>query len=111
MVIEVVLKVLSNLLRTLADNIDVGNSNITEAEAIELVDVIRHFTDREELITKYEACKYLNISRATFDNYVRAGKLPKGKKKIGSTAKFYTKRELDLCVKEIKKLQNKIKLK
>lgn len=102
MVIEVILKVLSNLLRTLADNIDAGNSNINETEAVELVDIIRQFTDREELITKYEACRYLNISRATFDNYVRAGKLPKGKKKIGSTAKFYTKKELDEKLKQFK---------
>lgn len=102
MVIEVILKVLSNLLRTLADNIDAGNSNINETEAVELVDIIRQFTDREELITKYEACRYLNISRATFDNYVRAGKLPKGKKKIGSTAKFYTKKELDEYIKQFK---------
>lgn len=74
---------MSGLLRTLADNIDSGNSNLTENEAIELIDVIKHYTDRDELISKYEACRYLNISRATFDNYVRAGKLPKGKKKIG----------------------------
>lgn len=27
--------------------------------------------------------KYLKVSRATFDNYVRAGKIPKGRKQIG----------------------------
>lgn len=86
----------------MADNIDAGNSNLTESEAIELVDVIKHYTDREELISKYEACKYLNISRATFDNYVRAGKLPKGKKKIGFVELFYTKKELDEYVKRFK---------
>lgn len=102
MEIGIILSVLSNLLRAFADKIDAGNSNLNETEALELVDLVKHFTDREELITKYEACKYLNISRATFDNYVRAGKLPKGKKKIGSTAEFYTKKELDECVKELR---------
>lgn len=47
MVIETILKVLSGLLRTLADNIDSGNSNLTENEAIELIDVIKHYTDRD----------------------------------------------------------------
>lgn len=102
MVIETILKVLSGLLRTLADNIDSGNSNLTENEAIELIDVIKHYTNRDELISKYEACRYLNISRATFDNYVRAGKLPKGKKKIGFKELFYSKKELDEYKRQFK---------
>lgn len=95
-----VLKVLSNLLRTLADNIDAGNSNLTEDEAVELVDVIKHYTDREELISKYEACRYLNISRATFDNYVRAGKLTAGRKRIDFKELFYSKKDLDKFIRE-----------
>lgn len=102
MVIETILKILSKLLRELADGIDSGNTNLTESEAIELVDVIKHYTDKEELISKYEACKYLNISRATFDNYVRAGKLPKGKKKIGFKELFYSKKELDEYTRQLK---------
>ena len=31
-------------------------------------------------MSKYEAYSYLNISRAKFDNLVKEGKLPKGKK-------------------------------
>lgn len=103
MEIGVILKVLSRLLRTLADEIDTGNSNLNEKEALELVDVIKYYTDREELISKYEACKYLNVSRATFDNYVRAGKIPRGKKRIGFTALFYSKKDLDKFIKETKK--------
>lgn len=45
--IETVLKVLANLLRDLAARIDAGNSNLTEEEAIELVSVIGHYTNRE----------------------------------------------------------------
>lgn len=105
--------VLTNLLihslELITDNLKAGNSNINEDEAIELIDVINHFTNREDLITKYEACKYLNISRATFDNYVREGKLPRGKKMIGSVAKFYTKKELDECVENIKKSKRRTK--
>ena len=34
-------------------------------------------------VRKYKACQILCISRATFDNYVREGKLPKGEHTIG----------------------------
>lgn len=100
--IETVLKVLANLLRDLAARIDAGNSNLTEEEAIELVSVIGHYTNREEYISEYEACKYLNISRATFDNYVKEGKLPKGKKRIGFKELAWTKKDLDEAVKKLK---------
>lgn len=100
--IETVLKVLANLLRDLAARIDAGNSNLTEEEAIELVSVIGHYTNREEYISKYEACKYLNISRATFDNYVKEGKLPKGKKRIDFKELAWTKKDLDEAVKKLK---------
>ena len=72
------LKVIRSLLLKIVDDIDAGNSNITEGEAIEIVDNLRRFTDKEKRLSKYAACEYLNVSRATFDNYVREGKLPKG---------------------------------
>lgn len=100
--IETVLKVLANLLRDLAARIDAGNSNLSEEEAIELVSVIGHYTNREEYISKYEVCKYLNISRAIFDNYVEEGKLPKGKKRIGFKELAWTKKDLDEAVKKLK---------
>lgn len=67
------LKVIRSLLLKIVD-IDAGNSNITEEEAIEIVDNLRRFTDKEKRLSKYAACEYLNVSRATFDNYVREGK-------------------------------------
>ena len=100
--IETVLKVLADLLIELATRIKAGNSNLTEEEAIELVSIIGHYTNREEYISKYEACKYLNISRATFDNYVKTGKLPKGKKRIGFKELAWTKKDLDEAVKKLK---------
>lgn len=61
------LKVIRSLLLKIVDDIDAGNSNITEGEAIEIVDNLRRFTDKEKRLSKYAACKYLNVSRATFD--------------------------------------------
>ncbi len=67
----------------IVNDIDVGNSNITEKEAMELTKVLQSYTDKTVKMSKYEACKYLNVSRATFDNYVRAGRLPRGKHEAG----------------------------
>lgn len=70
------LKIIRNLLAKIIDDIDAGNSNITEDEAIKLIDTLKELTDKEKRLSKYAACRYLNVSRATFDNYVREGKLP-----------------------------------
>ena len=94
------LGVIRNLLLKIVNDIDAGNSNITEDEAIQLIDTLKELTNRERRLSKYAACKYLNISRATFDNYVREGKLPKGKHEIGFKELSWSKKDLDMFVKK-----------
>lgn len=89
------LKIIRNQLAKILNDIDVGNSNITENEAVELAKVLQSYTDKTIKMSKYQACQYLNISRATFDNYVREGKLPRGKKEAGFKELFYTQKDLD----------------
>ncbi len=89
------LKVIRNLLVKIVDNIDAGNSNITENEAIELAKVLQSYTDKTVKMSKYQACQYLNMSRASFDNYVREGKIPRGKKEAGFKELFWEERTLD----------------
>lgn len=89
---------LSNLFRKIADDIDCGNSNLNENEALELIDSVRKFTDKTERISKYEACRYLNMSRATFDNYVRNGIIPKGIKRPGFKELSWDKKTLDASI-------------
>lgn len=89
-----------NLLLKIVDDIDAGNSNITEGEALEIVDSLKRFTDKEKRLSKYAACEYLNVSRVTFDNYVREGKLPRGKHEIGFKELSWSKKELDEFVKK-----------
>lgn len=93
-------KVIRNLLLKIVDNIDAGNSNITENEAMELAKVLQSYTDKTVKMSKYQACQYLNISRATFDNYVREGKLPRGKKEAGFKELFWTQKDLDEFIKK-----------
>ena len=97
------LNIIRNLLLEIVDNIDTGNSKIPEEQQLELLDYIRYFTDKTERLSKYKACEYLNVSRATFDNYVREGKLPKGKKVAGFNELSWTKKELDEYKKRFKK--------
>jgi predicted DNA-binding transcriptional regulator AlpA len=97
------LKVIKELLLKVIDNIDSGNSNASEDEQIEIIGIIKEFTDKTQRLSKYKACEYLNVSRATFDNYVREGKLPKGKKVAGFNELSWTKKELDEYKKKFKK--------
>ena len=39
------LKVIKELLLKIIDSIDAGNSNITEKEALEIIDIIKRYTD------------------------------------------------------------------
>lgn len=97
------LKVIRSLLLKIVDNIDAGNSNITEEEAVKIVDSLKRFTDKEKRLSKYAACEHLNISRTTFDNYVREGKLPRGKHEIGFKELSWSEKELDEFVKKCSK--------
>lgn len=93
------LKTIRNLLLKIVDNIDSGNSNLNEDEAIELIDNLRRLTDKTERLSKYQACQYLNISRATFDNYVREGLLPRGKHQAGFKELSWSKKDLNEFIK------------
>lgn len=96
------LKVVRNLLLKIVDNIDAGNSNITENEAMELAKILQSYTDKTIKMSKYQACQYLNVSRATFDNYVREGNLPRGKKEAGFKELFWQAKDLDLFKERMK---------
>lgn len=96
------MELIKKYLLKLVDNIDAGNSNISDKEAVELVDTLKRLTDKEKRMSKYAACRYLNVSRATFDNYVRTGILPKGKHEIGFKELSYSKKDLDEFIRKNK---------
>lgn len=89
------LELLKISLQKVIDNIDTGNSTFSEEECDELLDAINKATNTQNKLSKYQACKYLNISRATFDNWVRDGKLPKGRKEQGFKELFWYRKDLD----------------
>lgn len=93
------LKVIKELLLKIVDDIDAGNSNINEEDALKLVSVVKELTDKTKRLSKYQACQYLNVSRATFDNYVREGRLPRGKHEAGFKELSWSKKDLDNFIK------------
>lgn len=96
------LKIIRDLLLKVINEIDSGNSELSEKEAIQVVVNLRELTDRTKKLSKYESCRYLNISRATFDNYIRAGKIPKGRHEAGFKELSWEKKDLDIFIKTYK---------
>lgn len=88
------MRTIRKILLSIIDDIDAGNSNADEEELFEIVKVLKEMVRKDVPMSKYQAYTYLNISRATFDNMVRDGKLPKGKKVAGFKELQWTKRDL-----------------
>ena len=79
-------------MRDVADKIEVGTSEISESQAMDILRIVAH-----ETMSKEQACIYLNLSRSRFDDLVREKKIPEGKKRMGFKEKVWYKDELDTC--------------
>ena len=88
------LQAIKGLLLHIVDDIDAGNSNIDEEEAMQIVKALKRYTRKDNPLSKIQACEYLNVSRATFDNLVRAGEIPRGKKVAGFKELRWYKKDL-----------------
>ena len=95
------LNIIKNQLLKIISDIDTGNCNLSLDEEIEVINFINKLSNKECRMSKYEAYSYLNISRAKFDNLIKEGKLPKGKKQQGFKELSWTKRELDEYIKQL----------
>ena len=82
------------VLKQLLNDLDSGNSNISESEEDEILNLVQKLNCQK--LSKSEACDYLKISRSTFDKYVSLGLIPKGVKlRQGITELFWNKVDLD----------------
>jgi predicted DNA-binding transcriptional regulator AlpA len=96
------IKLLKQQLLKLLDDIDTGNTNINEEDALKICNIVKEFTRDNSRMSKYKAYTYLNVSRATFDNYVAQGLLPKGVKEAGYKELSWYKKDLDNFIKQQK---------
>ena len=95
------LKIIKELLLKIIDSIDAGNSNITEKEAFEIIDIIKRYTDTTQYYNRTQAAKYLNCSVQSFDLYRKEGKIPEGIKQVGGVRQW-TKQQLDEYITKYK---------
>lgn len=87
------IEIIKNLLKQIINDLDCNNSTISEKEQIEIIDFIQKI-NRQDL-SKTESANYIGVSRATFDNYVKKGLLPEGKKRQGFKELSWSKYDLN----------------
>ena len=98
--------ILASLLRSVADNIDAGNSNITEEEMLEICEMIGNSSNPEEKISKYQTAELLGVNHKTIDYYVKKGYIPRGRQEVGFKEIFWYKKDV-LKFKEEKETKKK----
>ena len=81
-------------LLNIVDRIDAGTSTFDNDTALRIIEYANKLTNTENKLSKYQACKYLHMSRATFDNKIKTGELPKGKKEQGFKELFWDMADL-----------------
>lgn len=87
---------LARELRKIANDIELDKCEATDEQGLDILDVIRH-----KPLNKTQACEYIGLQRSRFDDLVRDGILPKGKKEKGGKLYWY-KDELDKAIKDYK---------
>lgn len=95
------LEIIKQALLSIVDRIDAGNTDLNEEQLEEALELINKMSVPETKYSKYQACKYLGISRATFDRYVKDGLIPEGRRQQGFKELFYLKQDLDESKRKI----------
>jgi predicted DNA-binding transcriptional regulator AlpA len=91
-------RLIAKELRKIADKLDAGTCELSEQEAIEIVSMLTH-----RVMSKTKACEYLNLSRSRFDDLIRDGLIPSGRKRVGFKELVWWEDELNECIKELNK--------
>lgn len=74
------LQTIKTILQKFIDDIDADNTNLNYDQQCDIIKILSNVNiGQENEMNKTEAADYLGVSRATFDNYVRDGFIPKGK--------------------------------
>lgn len=91
------LNVIRTLLQKFIDDIDANNTNISYDQQCQILRILSNVdAGQDNEMNKTQAADYLGVCRATFDNYVRDGYIPKGKQ-VGNFKELrWYKSDLDL---------------
>ena len=91
----ILLGAIRNILAELIDRIDSGECATTEEQERRFLALCQMIADKDRRVSKYDACRYLGVSRAKFDRMVADGRMPKGKKTAGWKELSWSLKELD----------------
>lgn len=91
------MKIIRSILQKFIDDIDANNTNLSYEQQCDIIRVLSNVdAGQSNEMNKTQAADYIGVSRATFDNYVRDGFIPKGKQ-IGNFKELrWYKSDLDL---------------
>ena len=91
------LKIIRNILQKFIDDIDANNTHLSCEQQCQILKILSNIDiGQENEMSKTQAADYLGISRATFDNHVRDGFIPKGRQILGFKELRWYKSDLDL---------------
>ena len=94
------LKVIRAILQKFIDDIDADNTNISYEQQCDIIKILSNVDiGQDNEMNKTQAADYLGVSRATFDNYVHDGFIPKGR----WTGINYNKSSKHRCCSETEK--------
>lgn len=85
--------ILANELRKIADRIDSGTCDITEDDALEIMEAVGNVS-----ISKAEAAQRLNMPVSTFDKQVASGRLPQLHKRKGITERLWYLKDIIFAI-------------
>lgn len=93
----IMLKIIRGILQKFIDDIDANNTNLNYEQQCQILKILSNIDiGQDNEMSKTQAADYLGVSRATFDNYVHDGFIPKGKQVPGFKELRWYKSDLDL---------------
>lgn len=95
-------QLIRTILQKFIDDLDTDNTNITYEDQSKILSLLSNIADKDQRMSKIQSAEYLGVSRATFDNLVKDGFIPKGRKQDGFKELSWSKIDLDLYLYNIK---------
>lgn len=93
------MSIIKTILQKFINDIDANNTNLSYEQQCAVIRILNNIDQEEsQEMNKTQAADYIGVCRATFDNYVKDGYLPKGKQ-VGSFKELrWYKSDLDLYI-------------
>ena len=95
------LQMIDSLLLEFHERIQSGRCLTSKIQNNMMLKFLHEIANKDEPISKAEACGYVHVSRATFDRLVKEERLPKGQKRKGWTELIWYEKDLDRYIDKL----------